>query len=96
LDLRSRVEKEDRFALATRPNNRKTLRNIPFAPIEGSISSKFDPALGHFGMDFVAPEGSVIHAVDDGIVVIASYTSDGGYVDQHPTSGQPNVRLQAQ
>ena len=88
LDLRTRVEKEDRFALQRGQTTGKTLRNIPFAPIEGSISSKFDPALGHFGIDFVAPEGSVIHAVDDGIVVIASYTSDGGYVIsiQHPAN----------
>jgi murein DD-endopeptidase MepM/ murein hydrolase activator NlpD len=88
LDLRSRVEQEDRFALQRGQLNEKTLRNIPFAPIQGAISSKFDPGIGHFGVDFVAPEGSVIHAVDDGIVVIASYTSDGGYVIsvQHPAN----------
>lgn len=80
LELRSRVEEEDRFALQRGQMNEKTTRNIPFAPIQGSVSSEFDPAVGHFGVDFVAPEGSVIHAVDDGIVVIASYTSDGGYV----------------
>ena len=88
LDLRSRVEEEDRFALQRGQMNETTLRNIPFAPIQGSISSKFNPAIGNFGVDFVAPEGSVIHAVDDGIVVIASYTSDGGYVIsvQHPSN----------
>jgi murein DD-endopeptidase MepM/ murein hydrolase activator NlpD len=88
LDLRSRVEEEDRFALQRGQMNETTLRNIPFAPIQGSISSKFNPAIGHFGVDFVAPEGSVIHAVDDGIVVIASYTSEGGYVIsvQHPSN----------
>jgi murein DD-endopeptidase MepM/ murein hydrolase activator NlpD len=88
LDLRSRVEEEDRFALQRGQMNETTLRNIPFAPIQGSISSKFNPAIGHFGVDFVAPEGSVIHAVDDGIVVIASYTSDGGYIIsvQHPSN----------
>ena len=88
LDLRSRVEQEDRFALQRGQLNEKTMRNIPFAPIQGSVSSKFDPGIGHFGVDFVAPEGSVIHAVDDGIVVIASYTSDGGYVVsvQHPAN----------
>ena len=88
LDLRSRVEEEDRFALQRGQVGKQTLRNIPFAPIQGSISSEFDPAIGHFGIDFVAPEGSVIHGVDDGIVVIASYTSDGGYVIsiQHPAN----------
>ena len=86
LDLRSRVEEEVRFALQRGQLGKQTLRNIPFAPIQGSISSEFDPAIGHFGIDFVAPEGAVIHGVDDGIVVIASYTSDGGYVIsiQHP------------
>jgi murein DD-endopeptidase MepM/ murein hydrolase activator NlpD len=56
--------------------------------LQGEVSSQFDPAIGHYGVDFVAPIGSVIHAVDDGAVTLASYTSDGGYVIsiQHPGS----------
>ena len=78
--LRERVEEEDRFALQRAKSNYRTSKSIPFAPLQGEISSEFDPAIGHFGVDFVAPLGSVIHAVDDGTVMLASYTSDGGYV----------------
>jgi lipoprotein NlpD len=84
--LRERVEDEDRFALQRAQSNERASKSIPFAPLQGEISSEFDPAIGHFGVDFVAPVGSVIHAVDDGTVMLASYTSDGGYVVniQHP------------
>ena len=86
LALRARVEDEDRFALQRARSGERASKSIPFAPLQGEISSEFDPAIGHFGVDFVAPLGSVIHAVDDGTVVLASYTSDGGYVVniQHP------------
>ena len=86
LALRERVEDEDRFALQRAQSNEQASKSIPFAPLQGEISSEFDPAIGHFGVDFVAPIGSVIHAVDDGTVMLASYTSDGGYVVniQHP------------
>lgn len=80
IDLRMRIEEEDRFAFQRAQSGNTSLRSIPFAPIQGVVSSDFDPVNGHYGVDFVAPVGSVIHAVDDGVVVIASYTSDGGYV----------------
>ena len=84
--MRERVEDEDRFALQRAQSSDRASKSIPFAPLQGEISSEFDPAIGHYGVDFVAPVGSVIHAVDDGTVMLASYTSDGGYVVniQHP------------
>lgn len=87
LELRVRIEEEDRFAFQRAQSGNASLRSIPFAPIRGVVSSEFDPVNGHFGVDFVAPVGSVIHAVDDGVVVIASYTSDGGYVVNIQHSG---------
>ena len=88
LELRARVEDEDRFALQRGQPGERLTKGIPFPPLQGEVSSKFDPAIGHYGVDFVAPIGSVIHAVDDGAVTLASYTSDGGYVIsiQHPGS----------
>ena len=86
LALRTRVEDEDRFALQRDQSGERASKSIPFTPLQGEISSEFDPAIGHYGVDFVAPLGSIIHAVDDGTVVLASYTSDGGFVVnvQHP------------
>jgi murein DD-endopeptidase MepM/ murein hydrolase activator NlpD len=88
LELRARVEDEDRFALQRAQSGERSTKGIPFPPLQGEVSSQFDPAIGHYGVDFVAPIGSVIHAVDDGAVTLASYTSDGGYVIsiQHPGS----------
>jgi len=80
VSLRSRVEEEDRFVLQRGQSDVDPSRSIPYPPIQGTVSSSFDAASGHYGVDFVAPEGSIIHAVDDGVVVLASYTSDGGYV----------------
>ena len=78
--LRARLAEEDRFALQRGRSEEISARSIPFLPIEGDVSSNFDVAAGHHGIDFVAPLGSIVHAVDDGTVVMASYTVDGGYV----------------
>ena len=80
VSLRNQVEDEDRFVLQRGQSDISPSRSIPYPPIQGIVSSSFDAASGHYGVDFVAPEGSILHAVDDGVVVLASYTSDGGYV----------------
>jgi murein DD-endopeptidase MepM/ murein hydrolase activator NlpD len=80
VSLRSQVEEEDRFVLQRGQSGLDPSRSIPYPPIQGTISSSFDAAAGHYGVDFVAPDGAILHAVDDGVVVLASYTSDGGYV----------------
>ena len=78
--LRARVPEEGRFALrrpGLDPLNNRIMR---FRPVDGPISDAYDATIGHYGTDFVAPEGSMVHAVDDGTVILASYTVDGGYV----------------
>lgn len=81
--LRAQVEEEDRFVLrvgsAGKVETRST-RGLLFKPLEGSVSSTFDAELGHFGVDLVAPEGSLIKAVSGGVVVLSSFTADGGHV----------------
>lgn len=86
--LRNKVAEEDRFTLnlasgASPAESRKFL----FTPVEGSLSSKFDPDIEHYGIDIVAPKESIIKSVLDGTVVLASYTSDGGHVIQVQHSG---------
>ena len=82
--LRSIVEEEDRFALnlAERASASDGSRKFLFKPLEGTVSSEFDPDENHFGIDMVAPESSVVKSVLDGTVIISSYTSDGGHVIQ--------------
>jgi murein DD-endopeptidase MepM/ murein hydrolase activator NlpD len=51
-----------------------------FQPVGGGISDGFDLSHGHFGVDLEAAEGVLVHAVDDGTVLISDYTVEHGYV----------------
>ena len=53
---------------------------IFFTPLEGIVTNKFDPKEDHFGIDIVSQENEPIKALADGIVIMASWTLDGGYV----------------
>ena len=77
--LRGQIEREDRYALDRKRFADRTDRGIPFLPVEGTVSDGFDAAAGHYGIDFVAPAGSLVHAADDGTVLFAGFTVDGGY-----------------
>jgi murein DD-endopeptidase MepM/ murein hydrolase activator NlpD len=80
LVLRGRVEDEDRFAL--RRSGPDVARGVgfDFQPVGGAVSDGFDLSHGHFGVDIEAAEGVLIHAVDDGTVLISDYTVEHGYV----------------
>ena len=78
--LRARVAEEDRFALRRSSTDPLNSRGMSFRPVAGPVSDTYDATTGHYGVDFVAPDGSMVHAVDDGTVLLASYTVDGGYV----------------
>ena len=57
------------------------LREIVFfTPLEGIITNNFDPKEDHFGIDIVSQENEPIKALADGVVIMASWTLDGGYV----------------
>ena len=51
-----------------------------FSPLEGVISDNYNPKDGHFGIDLVGKENEPVKAVADGIVIISSWTLDGGHV----------------
>ena len=51
-----------------------------FTPLEGIVTNNFDPKEDHFGIDIVSQENEPIKALADGIVIMASWTLDGGYV----------------
>ena len=48
-------------------------------PAEGFISQKYNPARGHYGLDYVMKENRPVFASSGGYVVFASYTTDYGY-----------------
>ena len=57
------------------------------APIRGTVSSAFDPADRHFGIDVVAPANTPIKSTLDGYVIEAGWSLETGNVIaiQHPS-----------
>jgi murein DD-endopeptidase MepM/ murein hydrolase activator NlpD len=80
LELRGRVEDEDRFALRRSGPDVARAVGFDFQPVGGAVSDGFDLSHGHFGVDIEAAEGVLVHAVDDGTVLISDYTVEHGYV----------------
>ncbi|MCC6599678.1 MAG: M23 family metallopeptidase [Crocinitomicaceae bacterium] len=81
--LRQRLSEQDRFQLSVEKNTKANRRDyLLFNPVNGSVSSEFDPKKGHFGVDFIGPKDDPVKAVLDGTVIMASFTADGGNVIQ--------------
>ena len=80
LALRGKVEEEDRFALKRSGPQSAGEIGFSFPPLSGAVSDGFDLGHGHLGVDIIAPEGAMIHAVDEGAVLISTYTAENGYV----------------
>jgi murein DD-endopeptidase MepM/ murein hydrolase activator NlpD len=48
------------------------------SPAEGFVTQEFDPAAGHFGIDYAARSGAPIVAAADGYVIFAGWTYESG------------------
>ncbi len=90
--LRKEIESEERFALNPGAGFASGAMGLPgiffFPPLRGVVLSSFNSSGGHFGVDVASDEGAAVSAVYSGTVIIASFTSDGGYVIQiqHPNN----------
>lgn len=51
-----------------------------FPPIKGYISDQYAFSESHYGIDLLAPKGSTVQATAAGVVMLASWTRNGGYV----------------
>ncbi len=51
-----------------------------YSPLEGIVTSRFNPDIGHFGVDLVANKNEPIKAILDGMVVFAGWTLETGHV----------------
>lgn len=51
-----------------------------FSPLVGVITNQFDANSGHFGIDIVAKRNDAIKSIDDGMVILAEWTLNTGYV----------------
>ena len=48
-------------------------------PTGGFLTRGFDAQTGHYGVDLAVEEGTPVHAIGDGHVILADWTHDGGY-----------------
>jgi murein DD-endopeptidase MepM/ murein hydrolase activator NlpD len=81
--LRQKLSEEERYNLEIEEVNKDSRMGfLMFKPVNGTVSNSFNPKDGHFGIDLIAPKEDPVKAVLAGTVILASFTSDGGYVIQ--------------
>ena len=80
--LRKEIEREDLLNLNPSFNRDSKTAYLLFPPIKGTVMDRFNVQRNHFGVDVAAPKDASIKAVDDGTVIIASYTAETGYILQ--------------
>ncbi len=79
--LRQEIEKNDRSLAGIGGVSNIDLQNIfLFNPLKGLITEKYNPKDKHFGVDIVAEKDAPIKSVNEGTVIMASWTDDTGYV----------------
>ena len=75
--LRHRVSEEDAFAVGE-PGGLADA-GIWMSPVDGRVSDAWNPSLGHWGVDLVAPANSPVKSVGPGTVIFAGFTTGGGH-----------------
>ena len=81
--LRARMAREEAYDLVEGPSNgapRDLAGVFLFPPLRGIITTTYDRALGHFGIDIVAKADAAVKACLEGTVIAASWTTDAGHV----------------
>ena len=80
--LRSKIARAEAYALAEggKVQQRELAGIFMFPPIRGMVTTKFDRAQGHFGVDVVTDANAAVKACLEGTVTLASWTSDAGHV----------------
>lgn len=84
--LRREIEEEERYNVsfdnAGNTGEGELAGVYFFTPLRGEISAPFDPAINHLGVDVVSKENEAIKSTLDGTVVLATWTTDGGFTMQ--------------
>jgi murein DD-endopeptidase MepM/ murein hydrolase activator NlpD len=81
--LRARIASEEAYDLVEGPTaggSRDLAGVILFPPLRGIITTTYDRAQGHFGVDIVAKADAAVKACLEGTVIAASWTTDAGHV----------------
>jgi len=83
--FREEVEKQDRYDINSQFSNTRlsAISNYYFfPPLKGKVTTEFNPADRHYGIDVVAPKNEAVKATLDGTVIFAGWTSETGHVIQ--------------
>ena len=83
--LRADVAAEERYNLNFKNSESRTtmaaLSNLVFfSPLRGTVSSSFNIATEHLGVDVVAPDKTAIKSVLEGTVILSTWSANEGYV----------------
>lgn len=81
--LRLEMEAVDRYQLTEsfdKPFSTGVGSTAFFAPLKGTVTTKFSALQKHYGIDIVSGPNEVIKSALDGTVIMASFTSETGYV----------------
>jgi murein DD-endopeptidase MepM/ murein hydrolase activator NlpD len=85
--MRVEIENQGKYNLYKIENSEAAFsRNSPigsvlfFSPLKGVITSGFNPAIQHYGVDVVSKQNEAIKSVLDGTVIFSSWTLETGYV----------------
>ena len=77
--LRNIVKRETKKNTIGQNYNKESF--ILFTPADnGSISEKYNPFIGHFGVDIALSKNSPIKSIADGTVIFSEWSMDTGYV----------------
>lgn len=88
--LRAEVESQDKVSIASGSwdSGPESISGVYFFnPVSGVITSKFNPAIRHYGVDIAAPEKEPVKAVLDGTIISASWNVETGKTIQVQHAG---------
>lgn len=85
--MRARIRSEEAYSVHSTslaaPLDRLGLPGLLFfPPLSGVVTNTFNASEGHYGIDIVTKADEAVKACLDGTVILASWTSDAGYVIQ--------------
>lgn len=75
-ELRNEVAKEDKYNLFEKATAKTSV--VLFAPVQGSVTDKFNARQKHYAVDIAVPKNTPIKAVLNGNVIFADWTPSNG------------------
>ncbi len=81
--LRLMIESQNQYDLSLQESSLKTTGIAGysfFTPLKGVVTQKYDAKIQHYGIDIAASKNEAIKSVLEGTVVLASWTSETGYI----------------